>query len=46
MNFGQRFTDELARLYEELRHTPPLILLVLSCLALLLVGAILVGASR
>lgn len=46
MNFGQRFAEESKRLYEELRTTPPLILLVLTCLALLLVGAILVGASR
>jgi len=46
MNFRQRFTWELQKLYEELKATPPLILLLLSCLALLLVGAILVGASR
>lgn len=46
MNFSQRFMRELQMLYEELKTTPPLILLILSCLALLLVGAILVGASR
>lgn len=46
MTFGQRLARESAKLYEELKATPPLILLLLSCLALLLVGAILVGASR
>lgn len=46
MTFSQRFMQQLQMLYEELKATPPLILLILSCLALLLVGAILVGASR
>lgn len=46
MTFGQRLARESAKLYEELKATPPLVLLFLSCLALLLVGAILVGASR
>lgn len=46
MNFRRRFTEELWHVYEELRTTPPLVLLLLTCLALLLVGAILVGASR
>lgn len=46
MNFGERLRYEVQKLYEELRATPPLVLLFLSCLALLLVGTILVGATR
>jgi hypothetical protein len=46
MRYRERFTRELRRVYEELMRTPPVVLLVLSCLAILLVGAILIGASR
>jgi len=46
MNFGERFSEEVRKVYEELLKTPPIVLLVLSCLAVLLVGAILVGATR
>lgn len=46
MSFGERFAQEARKLYEELRTTPPLIMFLLTCLALLLVGAILVGASK
>lgn len=46
MNFGERFAKELHAIYEELLKTPPIVLLILSCLAVLLVGAIVVGATR
>lgn len=46
MNFGERFARELRLVYEELLKTPPIVLLILSCLAVLLVGAIVVGATR
>jgi hypothetical protein len=46
MNFGERFYKELRLIYEELLKTPPILLLILSCLAVLLVGAIVVGATR
>lgn len=46
MNFHERLNREIQTLYKELRQTPPLVIFVLSCLALLLVGAILVGASK
>lgn len=46
MSFGERLARELRLVYEELQRTPPLVLLILSCLAVLLVGAILIGASR
>jgi hypothetical protein len=46
MSFRERFAHEIHKVYEELLRTPPAVLLVLTCLAVLLVGAILVGASR
>ena len=46
MSFQERFAHELRLIYEELLKTPPIILLVLSCLAVLLVGAIFIGATR
>lgn len=46
MSFRERFASEVYKVYEELLKTPPIILIVLSCLAVLLVGAILIGATR
>jgi len=46
MNYKARVLYELRCIYEELLRTPPILLLFLSCLAVLLVGAIFVGASR
>jgi hypothetical protein len=46
MSFPERVIRELRLIYEELLSTPPIVLLVLSCLAILLVGAIIVGATR
>jgi hypothetical protein len=46
MNFGGRFYRESRLIYQELLRTPPIVLLILSCLAVLLVGAIVVGATR
>ena len=46
MRYRERFAKELRKIYEELMRTPPIVLLALSCLAILLVGAILIGASR
>lgn len=46
MNYGERFAKELRLIYEELLKTPPIVMLILSCLAVLLVGAIVVGATR
>lgn len=46
MNFPGRVKRELHLIYEELLKTPPVVLLILSCLAVLLVGAIVVGATR
>jgi hypothetical protein len=46
MNYGERFKREAHLIYEELLKTPPIVLLILSCLAVLLVGAIVVGATR
>jgi len=46
MNFRERCAHELRLIYEELLETPPIVLLILSCLAVLLVGAIVVGATR
>jgi hypothetical protein len=46
MNFAGRVRRELRLIYAELLKTPPVILLILSCLAVLLVGAIVIGATR
>lgn len=46
MTFRERLSRELRTIYEELQRTPPLVLLILSCLAIVLVGAIMIGASR
>jgi hypothetical protein len=46
MSFRGRFAKELRLIYEELLQTPPVILLILSCLAVLLVAAIVIGATR
>jgi hypothetical protein len=46
MNFGERLVKESRLIYQELLRTPPIVLLILSCLAVLLVGAIVVGATR
>lgn len=46
MSFAERVARELRLIYEELLKTPPIVLLILSCLAVLLVGAIVVGATR
>lgn len=46
MSFRERLAAEVYKVYEELLKTPPIILIVLSCLAVLLVGAILIGATR
>lgn len=46
MSYRRRFAIELGNVYKELLNTPPIILLLLCCLAVLLVGAILVGATR
>lgn len=46
MNFRERLVRELQLIYLELLKTPPVVLLILSCLAVLLVGAIVVGATR
>jgi hypothetical protein len=46
MNYGGRLRREAHLIYEELLKTPPIVLLILSCLAVLLVGAIVVGATR
>jgi hypothetical protein len=46
MSFRQRFMEELQKLYEELLRTPPLVILLLTCLAVVLVGVIMIGASR
>lgn len=46
MNYRGRLNREAKLIYEELLKTPPIVLLILSCLAVLLVGAIVVGATR
>lgn len=46
MNYRGRVKREANLIYEELLKTPPIVLLILSCLAVLLVGAIVVGATR
>ena len=46
MTFSERMARQLKLIYDELINTPPLVLLFLSCLALALVGAILIGATR
>lgn len=46
MSYGGRLKRESQLIYEELLKTPPIVLLILSCLAVLLVGAIVVGATR
>lgn len=46
MNYRGRLKREANLIYEELLKTPPIVLLILSCLAVLLVGAIVVGATR
>src|SRR5882757_1836815 len=40
MNYRGRLKREANLIYEELLKTPPIVLLILSCLAVLLVGAI------
>jgi hypothetical protein len=46
MSYTGRVKRESRLIYEELLKTPPIVLLILSCLAVLLVGAIVVGATR
>lgn len=46
MNFRERLVRELELIYQELLKTPPIILLIISCLAVLLVGAVFLGATR
>lgn len=46
MSFRERLEREVRLVYEELFKIPPVVLFILSCLAVLLVGAILVGATR
>lgn len=46
MNFGERLSRELQLIYQELLKTPPVVLLIISCLAVLLVGAVFLGATR
>ncbi len=46
MNFRERLARELQLIYQELLKTPPIILLIISCLAVLLVGAVFLGATR
>lgn len=45
MSFRERFARELQKLYAELLDMPPLFVFVISCFALLLVGALLVAAK-
>jgi hypothetical protein len=46
MSYHNKVARELEKVYEELLKTPPIVMLILSCLAVLLVGAIVVGATR
>lgn len=46
MSYRDRLKRESQLIYQELLKTPPVVLFILSCLAVLLVGAILVGATR
>lgn len=48
MNYRERVAKELLKVYEELLKTPPIIVFLLTCMAVLLVGALILfsGASR